>query len=118
MPPKIIIIEDDIDTLDIMTYILSEEGYEVIAAKNREPLKQIHLHQPVLILLDNQLADGSGHDLCHKLKNDPDTMKFPVALVSANNNLEKMAQECLADAYLKKPFDIAELLALVKQFAS
>ncbi len=117
MPPKIIIIEDDIDTLDIMTYILSEEGYEVIAAKNSGPLKQIQVHQPILILLDNHLADGSGYDLCHKLKNDPDTMKFPVAMVSANLNLEKMAKECLADAYLKKPFDIADLIELVKRFA-
>jgi DNA-binding response OmpR family regulator len=117
MSQKIIIIEDDIDTLDIMTYILTEEGYEVVAAKNSDPLKQIHLHNPILILMDDGLTDGSGHDLCRKLKNDPVTMKFPVALVSANLNLEKMVKECQADAYLKKPFDVEDLIQLVKRFA-
>ena len=117
MSAKIIVIEDDIDTLDIITYILTDEGFEVIASKDNEPLKDIQFHQPLVILMDNRLADGSGHELCAQLKNDPATEHFPVVLVSANNNLEIMAIECKADAYLKKPFDVQELIELVKAFA-
>ena len=68
MPDKIIIIEDDKDTLDIMTYILIDEGYEVIAADNTGPLTDIQLHQPILILMDNRLPEGPGRDICQKLK--------------------------------------------------
>ena len=117
MPRKIIIIEDDPDTLDIMSYILAEEGYETITAKNSQPLHEVHTLQPMLILLDNRLTAGSGGEFCKKFKNDPATMHFPVVLVSANMGLEKIALESNADGYLKKPFDIADLIELVKRFS-
>jgi DNA-binding response OmpR family regulator len=117
MSKRIIIIEDDKDTLDIMTYILTSEGHEVIAADNTEPLMHIHLHQPFLILMDVRLPDGPGNSICLKLKNDPATMHFPIALVSADNKLEEIAKGSRADAFLKKPFDVEELIGLTKQFS-
>jgi two-component system phosphate regulon response regulator PhoB len=116
MTRKIIIIEDDPDTLDIMSYILAEEGYETIAANNSKPLDEVSVHQPMLILLDNRLTEGSGRDFCTRFKKDPATRHFPVVLVSANPGLETIALESNADGYLKKPFDIEELLDLVKKF--
>jgi DNA-binding response OmpR family regulator len=116
MARKIIIIEDDPDTLDIMSYILAEEGYETITAKNSQPLHEVHNLQPMLILLDNRLTDGQGHDFCRQFKNDPATRHFPVILVSANPGLEAMARDSNADGYLPKPFDIADLVELVKKF--
>jgi two-component system phosphate regulon response regulator PhoB len=116
MTRKIIIIEDDPDTLDIMSYILAEEGYETISAKNSEPLHDVQVHQPMLILLDNRLREGSGRDFCTRIKKDPATKHFPVVLVSANPGLETMALESNADGYLKKPFDLSELIDLVKKF--
>jgi two-component system phosphate regulon response regulator PhoB len=116
MPKKIIIIEDDRDILDIMTYILSEEGYEILAATDSKPLEEIQLHQPMLVLMDNRLTDGFGQDFCKQIKNNPATQHFPIVLVSANSGLEKMAFESQADTYLSKPFDIVELIELVKKF--
>jgi two-component system, OmpR family, phosphate regulon response regulator PhoB len=116
MSKKIIVIEDDKDTLDIITYILTEEGYEVIGAENTGPLTQLHLHEPLLILMDNRLPEGPGKDICLRLKNDPATRHFPVALVSADTKLEEIAYEGLADAFLKKPFDIEDLIHLVNRF--
>jgi two-component system phosphate regulon response regulator PhoB len=117
MPQKIIIIEDDPDILDIMTYILSEEGYEVLAATNSKPLDEVHVHQPTLILMDNRLTDGFGKDFCREFKNNPATRHFPIVLVSASAAIEQMARESNADGYLKKPFDLVELTDLVKRFA-
>ena len=116
MSKKIIVIEDDPDILDIMTYILSEEGYEVLASPDSKPLDDVLEQQPMLILLDNRLTDGYGQDFCARFKSNPETRHFPVILVSANSGLEEMAKDSLADGYLKKPFDIAELVELVKQF--
>jgi DNA-binding response OmpR family regulator len=116
MPQKIIIIEDDKDILDIMSYILSEEGYEVLAAVDSKPLEEVHLHQPMLILMDNRLTDGFGQDFCKQFKSNPATRHFPVALVSASSGIEQMSADSSADGYLKKPFDIIELIELVKRF--
>lgn len=116
MSKKIIIIEDDPDILDIMTYILSEEGYDVVAAANCKPLDEAHIHQPMVVLLDNRLSDGLGRDFCRQFKSNPLTSHFPVVIVSANSGLEEIARESNADGFLKKPFDIAELLGLVKRF--
>lgn len=116
MPRKIIIIEDDPDILDIMAYILSEEGYDVLSATNSKPLEEVHLHDPILILMDNRLTDGLGKDFCKHFKEDPATRHFPIVLVSANSGLEQMARDSGADGYLKKPFDISELIEVVKKF--
>jgi len=116
MSKKIIVIEDDPDILDIMTYILSEEGYEVLASPDSKPLDDVLELQPMLILLDNRLTDGYGQDFCRRFKSNPETRHFPVVLVSANAGLEEMTRDSLADGYLKKPFDIAELVELVKRF--
>jgi two-component system phosphate regulon response regulator PhoB len=117
MPRKIIIIEDDPDILDIMAYILAEEGYDVLTAKDGAPLQNVHTYNPALILMDNRLTGGQGKDFCRKFKNDPATRHYPIVLVSANVGLEQMARESGADGYLKKPFDISELVDLVKKFA-
>jgi two-component system phosphate regulon response regulator PhoB len=116
MPRKIIIIEDDKDILDIMTYILDDEGYEVLASTDSRILDEVHLHQPILILMDNRLTDGFGRDFCKQFKSNPATRQFPIVLVSANAGLEQMAKESLADGYLMKPFDITELIDLVKRY--
>src|SRR5665213_3577388 len=108
MPKKIIVIEDDQDILDIMTYILADEGYEVLASTDSRILDEVHLHQPTLILMDNRLTNGFGRDFCKQFKSNPATRRFPIVLVSANSGLEEIARESLADGYLKKPFDITE----------
>jgi DNA-binding response OmpR family regulator len=116
MTKTILIIEDDQDILDIITYILSNEGYQIISATDSSPLKNLIAIQPSLILLDNWLADGYGKDMCRQIKEDPARAHFPVILFSANNNLEKMAAECKADAYLLKPFDMDVLLKMVNRY--
>jgi two-component system phosphate regulon response regulator PhoB len=99
-----------------MTYILTEEGYDVVSATDAEPLDDVHLHKPILILMDNRLTNGLGKDYCREFKSNPATSRFPIILVSANSGLEQMARESKADGYLNKPFDISELLEIVKRF--
>jgi two-component system phosphate regulon response regulator PhoB len=114
MSKKILIIEDDPDILDMMAYILTDEGYEVIAAVDCQPLEDIAAINPGLILLDNRLGENSGSNACKKLKTDADTAHIPVILVSANMDLEHLAADSLADGYMAKPFDVTELIAVVK----
>jgi len=116
---KIMVIEDDKDIRDTVTYALEEEGYEVISSENSRILKSIDKHKPDLILMDNWLtewkSDANGQQLSKELKSDPKTSDIPVIIVSAVSNIAEIAEAGLANGYLKKPFDLTDLAAIVKK---
>lgn len=117
MSKKIIVIEDDRDILDMMQYILEDAGYQVLPSNEAEPIEAIIEQQPDLILLDERLAEIPGHELCRHIKTHPLTRWIPVVMVSAARDLDKIADHCLADSYLPKPFDLDALVGLVKTYA-
>lgn len=112
---KIIIIEDDVDTLDVMEFILREYDYAVIKANRQVSIKEIISINPDLAIVDIMLPYGYGGDLCLEIKNNPKSNHIPVILYSANINLKKIALNSMADAYLAKPFDLDKLLEIVKK---
>jgi two-component system phosphate regulon response regulator PhoB len=122
MAKKILVIEDDKDIRDAVTYALENEGYEVTSSENARILKSIDQHKPDLILLDNWLtdwkSDANGQQLSLELKSDPKTSHIPVILVSAVSDIAEIAKKGLSDGYLKKPFDLVELFAIVKKHVS
>jgi len=120
MAKKILVIEDDRDIRDTVTYVLEADGYEVTASDNSRILKSLPDINPDLILLDNWLtdwaSDASGQQISKELKSDPNTSHIPIIILSAVNNVAEIAEAGLADAYIKKPFDVDELLAMVKKY--
>jgi len=115
---KILVIEDDKDIRDTIVYILQEENYEVIASEDSKILKSINDYKPNLILLDNWLtdwkSDANGQQLSKGLKSDPATSHIPVIIISAVSNIKEIAEAGLADGFLRKPFDLNELIEIVK----
>jgi len=113
-----LVIEDDKDIRDTIVYILQEENYEVIASEDSKILKSINDYKPNLILLDNWLtdwkSDANGQQLSKGLKLDPATSHIPVIIISAVSNIKEIAEAGLADGYLRKPFDLNELIGIVK----
>jgi len=116
MSKRVLLLEDNRESLDLIEEILTEEGYHVIAFDHYESVDHIIDFAPELILLDIRLSDGYGHLLCEDLKNDPKTKNTPVILVSGAGNLEKIAHDCRADDFLAKPFDLEDLVQMVKQY--
>ena len=116
MSKRIVILDDEKAILEMMEIALEEEGYDVIAINHHEPLEYLIDFAPQLILLDIRLSNGYGHILCEDLKANPATSMIPVILVSGADNLVKIANECKADGYLAKPFDVDELIGCVKQY--
>jgi DNA-binding response OmpR family regulator len=116
MAKIILVIEDDPDILEMMSYILREEGYEVFPSLINVSRDYISDLSPSLILMDNRLGEGYGRDFCRKLKDDPATSHFPVVLVSAVTDLAALAGNSGAAGYLNKPFDLTELLDVVRSF--
>ena len=113
---KILIIEDNPDIEEVLDYILKDEGHEVIQASDALLLNQLDSLQPDLILMDEILVNLRGSVLIKGLKADPETHHIPVILISAMPNLRDIAEECGADAYLEKPFDITTITDLVENF--
>lgn len=120
MAQKILIIEDDKDIRDTIVYILEEEKYEVVSSGDSKILKSIHELKPGIILMDNWLtewkSDANGQQLSKELKSNPATKHIPVIIISAVSNIKEIAEAGLADAYLKKPFDMDDLVKMVKKF--
>jgi CheY-like chemotaxis protein len=120
MAKKILVIEDDKDIRDTIVYILEEEKYEVVSSGDSKILRHINDHKPDLILMDNWLtewkSDANGQQLSKQLKTNPETSHIPVIIISAVSNIKEIAEEGLADSYLKKPFDMDQLLVIVKKY--
>ena len=115
---KILVIEDDKDIRDTSVYILEEENYEVISSEDSKILKSLDIYNPDLILLDNWLtdwkSDANGQQLSKDLKSNPATSHIPVIIISAVSNIKEIAEAGQANGYLRKPFDLAELVEIVK----
>ena len=118
MNNKIVLIDDDEDILDVIQYILVDEGYNVAVYDNLQPLEKIIEQQPCVILLDNKLANAYSNTLCLALKSNYRTKHIPVILMSAAEDLEQIAKACNADAFLNKPFELKEFIKLVKHYSA
>jgi two-component system phosphate regulon response regulator PhoB len=120
MTQRILVIDDDKDIRDIIIYILEEAQYEVIASGDSKILKSINEFSPSLVLMDNWLtewkSDANGEQLSRELKSNPATSHIPIIIISAVSNIKEIAEAGLADAYLKKPFDVVALLEMVKKY--
>ena len=113
MQKHVVIIEDDIDILSLMTIILEEDSYKVTGFPALTSIDELILLHPDCYIFDEQLPHVSGHILCMVLKSKPSTKNIPVILISASNQLAGFANLSEADASLQKPFDIDDLLRLV-----
>lgn len=116
MRKRILLLEDEKGILELIQEILETEGYEVFAFANYESVEDIIEFRPQLILLDVRLSNGYGHLLCQDLKANTKTARIPVILVSGADNLKKIAEDCGADNFLSKPFNMDDLIQMVKQY--
>jgi len=115
MKKKIMVIDDDESILEVMHIVLEDEGYEVETSVNVQPLQRVNGNLPDLILLDVLLSGEDGIEVCKRLKSQEKTKDIPVILLSAHSSASKTAQDCGADAFLDKPFDLDVLVEMVKE---
>jgi two-component system alkaline phosphatase synthesis response regulator PhoP len=113
----ILAIDDDDDILELIDHNLSREGYRVLKVSSGEQaLKLAREDSPDIILLDLMLPGVSGFDLCRILKNDGQTARIPIIIVSAKDEVSDVVAglELGADDYIAKPFSVSLLLARVR----
>ena len=115
MKKKILYAEDDGDMLEVVSEFMQFEDYEVITDNGKSIDKKLQQYPIGLILLDENLNWGWGSDLCKLLKSNRKTADIPVVLISALSNIDKIAETCGADGYIRKPFDIYDVIDTVNE---
>ncbi|RZL17143.1 MAG: response regulator [Pedobacter sp.] len=115
MNRRILLLEDDFDTNEIITMIFEPEGFEVLASSVGTYLHDIEKWNPELIIVDHLLNSATtGSDICIALKANAKTAHIPFILTSAVNNLPEVAEKCCPDEYIEKPFDIDNFVSIVR----
>jgi len=121
MAEKVLIIDDDIDTLKLVGLMLERQGYEISVASNGTiGLSKAAEEQPELILLDVMMPDLDGYEVTRRLRENPSLAHIPIIMFTAKTMVDdKVAGfEAGVDDYLTKPTHPAELTAHVKAVLS
>jgi CheY-like chemotaxis protein/MinD-like ATPase involved in chromosome partitioning or flagellar assembly len=117
MAEKILIIDDDLDTLRLVGLMLQRQGYQITAATNgQQGLEKAVNDKPNLILLDIMMPEMDGYEVARRLRANPQTVDIPILMFTAKTQLDdKVAGfEVGADDYLTKPTHPSELQSHVK----
>ena len=114
---KILIVDDEMDTLLPLRRSLEVENYKVIEAYDgHEAINKAMTEIPDLILLDLMMPGMDGYEVCGKLRNEPVTQNIPIIMLTAKGYVRDKVKglEIGADDYVTKPFDLNELKARIK----
>src|SRR5262249_268483 len=118
MKPKILVVDDEPDVVQLIEYNLKAAGYDVInAADGEEALKKARAGSPDLIILDLMLPEVEGLDVCKILRRDTSTSAIPIVMLTAkaSETDRVLGLELGADDYVTKPFSPRELVLRVKR---
>lgn len=117
LKPTILLVDDQLQNLRLLSDLLDEQGYEVQQAiKGAIALKSIYQTPPDLILLDISLPDIDGYTICQQIKADARTKDIPVIFISALGEPWNKVRAFSAGGsdYISKPFKVVEVLARVE----
>jgi DNA-binding response OmpR family regulator len=111
MVPRILIVDDENDFIELLQYKLAGHGYELIVANDGvHALSQARTLKPNLILLDILLPDLDGLSVCEILRRQPATKKIPIIFMSAlTGDVTKRTATMQADDFFTKPLDLNRL---------
>lgn len=118
MKPKILVVDDEPDAVELIEFNLKAAGYDVVTATDgEEALKRARSVMPQLIILDLMLPEVDGLEVCKILRRDPRTAGVPIIMVTAKAaEIDRvLGLELGADDYVTKPFSPRELVLRVKR---
>jgi two-component system phosphate regulon response regulator PhoB len=118
MRPKILVVEDEPEAVELVEFNLKQAGFVVISATDgAAALKKARSESPALVILDLMLPEMDGLDVCKSLRRDVATAKIPIIMLTAKAaELDRvLGLELGADDYITKPFSTRELILRVKK---
>lgn len=117
---SILVVDDDVDLCEILSFNLERQGYKVQVAHSAIDAMRLMTNYFHLIILDVMMPGMSGFDFAQKLKEDSIWARIPIVFLTAKDNEDDILRgfDIGADDYIAKPFSIKELLARVKAVLS
>ncbi len=117
MRPRILLVEDDANLVELIRYNLDKEGFDVVSTPDgEEALVLAEEERPDLVVLDWMIANLSGIEVCRRLRRAPETSGLPIIMLTARAEEGDRVRglETGADDYVTKPFSPRELVARVR----
>jgi len=114
---KILVVEDDRDISELITYNLEREGYEIACLYDgNQVVDFVRKRKPEVIILDLMLPEVDGIEICRTLKSDADTKHVPIVMLTAKSEEADVVVglQMGADDYIAKPFSPKVLVARIK----
>lgn len=118
MKPKILVVDDEPEAVELVEFNLKQAGFEIVtAADGEEALKKARSLQPALVVLDLMLPEVDGLEVCKLLRRDAATVKIPILMLTARAaEIDRvLGLELGADDYVTKPFSPRELVLRIKK---
>jgi two-component system phosphate regulon response regulator PhoB len=118
MKPKILLVDDEPDALEVLGFKLRQAGYNALLAKDgTRAIALARDERPALIVLDLMLPEVDGLEVCKILRRDPNTAAIPIIMLTARAaEMDRvLGLELGADDYVTKPFSPRELLLRIKK---
>lgn len=118
---KILIVDDEKDIVETLSFMLQAKGYEIISAYDgEEGLKLAKEEKPDLIILDVMMPKINGYKICRLLKYDAKYKNIPIIMVTARSqdNDKLIGEETGADEYITKPFDFSDVLSVINKYTN
>jgi len=115
---KILIAEDDECQLEILDYRFKQQGFQVIRASSGSDAVELAKDElPDAILLDVDLPDASGIEICKKLSDDQQTSDIPIVILSGStdDDIVRQTRSAGSSFFMRKPFDPSALLIIVNR---
>ena len=121
MTEKILIVDDDVETLRLVGLMLQRQGYQIVAANNgTQAISMARNENPDLIILDVMMPDMDGYQVTTELRKDPQLAETPILMFTAKSQVDDKVSgyDAGVDDYLTKPVHPAELIAHLKALLS
>jgi DNA-binding response OmpR family regulator len=114
---KVLIADDNENIREALTYLLEDEGYELLIAKDgADTLQKVRDLRPDILFLDIMMPEINGYDVCRTIKNDPALKNTYVIMLTAKGQVaeQERGMEAGANEYIVKPFSPMDVLSKVK----
>lgn len=116
---KVLIVDDEIDVVEVVTVLLEHEGYEIMKAYDgKQALSVVDKEIPDLIILDIMMPEIDGVEVCRRLRQREDLKEVPIVMFSAKLSAidKKESFDAGADGFISKPFNARGFIAGIKTY--
>ena len=121
MPKHVLLIEDEPNIIEAISFILSRDGWTVNTHSNgTTAVDTVHARRPDVLILDVMLPGKSGYDILRELREHPETEGLPVLMLTARGQTKdrEMAERAGGNAFMAKPFSNSEMLEMVRSLST